>query len=263
MTERPDHDDDEIVSASIDGEATPAEAARVSSDPVLRARRTELEAAAVAVGGSVPGAPEAARERAIAAALDARGTEPATLAVVVPLRRRSSARWLAAAAAVALLAVGLGALLRRGSDSTTSTTAAPEAASSSSGPAGVASSSAAGAPTADSTFGAAAAGTPTTLADQLSARADLGSFATPAALAAALRSPTPAPTTAAGTVSGADRAAAPSTCPAPASLTAIDEVATATLAGQPVVVYVGTGAAGARAFVAVDVGCVTVAAALL
>lgn len=262
MTDRPDHDDDEIVSASIDGEATPAEAARVSSDPVLHARRTELEAAAIAVGGSVPGAPEAARERAIAAALDAMGTEPATPAPVVPLRRRSSVRWLAAAAAVALLAVGLGALLRRGSDTTASTTAAREAASSSSGPAGVASSGAAGAPTADSTLGAAAAATPTTHADQRSATADLGSFATPAALAAALRSPAPAPTTTAGTVTRADGAAA-STCPAPASLTAIDEVATATLAGQPVVVYVGTGATGARAFVAVDAGCATVAAAVL
>lgn len=99
--------DDELVSAVLDGEATPDERARVEADPVLSARLAEFRAVRDAVAAPVP-AP-ADRERAIAAAMAA-GRRPAP---VRELRRRSTfepQRILAVAAALVLV-VGFGFLL--------------------------------------------------------------------------------------------------------------------------------------------------------
>jgi hypothetical protein len=99
--------DDELVSAVLDGEATPDERARVAADPVLAARLAEFTVVAEAVGAPVETPAEAARDAAVAAALaERRRPDP----VVVPLRpRRSNGSFLAIAAAVmgALLLAGL------------------------------------------------------------------------------------------------------------------------------------------------------------
>lgn len=112
--------DDEVVSAVLDGEATPEEVARVEADPVLRARLAAFRSAAAAVGAPVTPADPAARDAAVAAALaaaDELADREASGGAVDELAARRTSRppgrtgtWLAAAAVLAVL-VGLGALL--------------------------------------------------------------------------------------------------------------------------------------------------------
>ncbi|MCU0267043.1 MAG: zf-HC2 domain-containing protein [Acidimicrobiales bacterium] len=123
---------DELVSARLDGEATPEEAARVEADPVLRARLQQFRAqrASIAVPTTLS---DADRERLLRRALDAFDTPtatspwptptpspttadpPAPAAAVVDLsarrRRRRLAGALPAAAAIAALVLGGLALL--------------------------------------------------------------------------------------------------------------------------------------------------------
>jgi hypothetical protein len=122
----PNHptDDDEIVSAVLDGEATPDEVARVAADPVLSARLEVLRRVADAVATPVVPLDEAARTSLIDAAIAAAtGPDAAeTGGVMDELAARRSRRgggsavpWLAAAAVLVAL-VGLGALLLDRSD---------------------------------------------------------------------------------------------------------------------------------------------------
>ena len=66
-----DAPDDEVVSAYLDGEATPDEAARVESDPALQARLGEMRAVVRAVAGPLPPVAADAREALIARVLAA------------------------------------------------------------------------------------------------------------------------------------------------------------------------------------------------
>ena len=118
----PRRPDDELVSAVLDGEATPAERARVEADPVLRARLDEFAAVRDQVAAPVAPRSEAARDAAIAAAVAEAGERRRHRANVVHLRRRQEIpRFLAAAAAVLLVLGGFGYLAsqidRTGDDS--------------------------------------------------------------------------------------------------------------------------------------------------
>jgi len=237
---------DELASALLDGEATEAERARATEPEVAR-RVAAFEALALRVGSPVEPPAAAARDRAIAAALDA----PPELAEPVPISsRRRLPAWLptlgAAAAMIAVVAaVGLVASSGNGDDDETA---------------------GGDADTAETVFeeaaGAAGSGS---VADLFSVTADLGDLATTEELADALR---PLATErAAATTSGAGAAteaaddevqsdaAAPSAGPllcsdrfGPDVLT----VATARLAGRPVVAAVLQAADGSRSFVALD-----------
>jgi hypothetical protein len=112
--------EDELVSAVLDGEATPAERARVEGDPRLRARLASFTAVREAVG-EVPPVADAARDASIANALD-RATDAAfqqpgpdahSLAAARSRRRRRVAT-IVAAAAVAVVAVPLLAIALTG-----------------------------------------------------------------------------------------------------------------------------------------------------
>jgi hypothetical protein len=106
--------DDELVSAVLDGEATPEERARVEADPELSARLTEFTAVRDAVAEPVAPPSDATRERAIAAAKVAVRHHGEPSGTVRPLRRRSRSsdvpRFLAVAAAVLLVLVTFGVL---------------------------------------------------------------------------------------------------------------------------------------------------------
>jgi hypothetical protein len=106
--------DDELVSAVLDGEATPDERARVEADPVLSARLAEFAAARDAVAEPVAPPSAATRERAIAAAKVAVRHHGEPFGTVRPLKRRSRSadvpRFLAVAAAVLLVLVTFGLL---------------------------------------------------------------------------------------------------------------------------------------------------------
>jgi hypothetical protein len=96
----PQHLDDDALSATLDGEATPDEQAHVDSCPACRARADELRAAANLIGAPLAVVDPRARVAAIAAAL---------VAVPTPLARRRRARppgWLVGAAA-AVVALGI------------------------------------------------------------------------------------------------------------------------------------------------------------
>ncbi|MCU1373328.1 MAG: hypothetical protein JWO68_614 [Actinomycetia bacterium] len=114
-----DHLDDDALSASLDGEATPAESAHVESCAECRARADELRAAANAIGTPLPAVDGTARDEAIRAAL-----------LSLPTRLESRrARWQpptwawGAAAAVLVVAVLVPVLGRGGSDGSTNTAA--------------------------------------------------------------------------------------------------------------------------------------------
>ena len=118
----PEHLDDDALSATLDGEATPDEHAHVEACAACRARVDELRAAANAIGTPLAAVEVARRDEAIAAAL---------LALPTPLaarRRRQPPGWvLGAAAAVVALGI-LVPLVNRSSgssrdDSTTSAAA--------------------------------------------------------------------------------------------------------------------------------------------
>ena len=69
MTDFSSHPDDEIVSAHLDGEAAPDEAARIEGDPRSRERLEQFDTVRAEVAAPVPPDPSA-REAALAAALD-------------------------------------------------------------------------------------------------------------------------------------------------------------------------------------------------
>ena len=110
---------DELVSAYLDGEATPAEIAEVEGDAALLARFEELRAVRDAVGAPVPTLPAEQRDQLISAALGVADTEAAARveAKLVP-PRRPQPLFLALAAAVLLIAavVSAGLIGSRGSD---------------------------------------------------------------------------------------------------------------------------------------------------
>jgi hypothetical protein len=112
--------DDELVSAVLDGEATPEERARVEADPELSARLAEFAAVRDAVGAPVAPPSDATRERAIAAAKVAVRHHGEPSGNVRPLKRRSRAadvpRFLAVAAAVLLVLVTFGVLANASGD---------------------------------------------------------------------------------------------------------------------------------------------------
>lgn len=123
-----DHLDDEAISAHLDGEATPEEAAHVDGCETCTARLAELRAASEAIGSPVD-LVFADRDAAVAAALSA-----APASNVVPLagrRRQAPPQWLAVAAAllvVVALVPLLGSLGGGGDDDSAETAATGEAA---------------------------------------------------------------------------------------------------------------------------------------
>ncbi|HEY6533629.1 MAG TPA: hypothetical protein VIY72_15075, partial [Acidimicrobiales bacterium] len=107
MTEPVPPIDDELVSAVLDGEATPAERALVEGSPAGRRRLEQLRATAAAVGEPVEPLSPAVVDRLVGRALDENlRSEPAS--TLSPMARPSRRRWApaVAAAAAAILAVG-------------------------------------------------------------------------------------------------------------------------------------------------------------
>ncbi|MGQ0616184.1 MAG: anti-sigma factor family protein [Acidimicrobiia bacterium] len=241
----PDHID-EIVSAYLDGEATPDEMARVEADPALQARLESLRVAAAAVGSAVPAPSATTRETAVAAALAA--TMPAADQVAddpdadpaAPLadfsagrrRTRRATTWAAAAVVALLAAVGGLALSNRPEDSTSTVAAPPPGTTAESRAA------AAGAGVADRSFTAPFAA-PDSAANADAVTALLGEYPDQAALADAVRAYI-------GLQSGAQDGAAPE---APAVAPADDilagaaenDAAAATAADSPLATTVGGG----------------------
>lgn len=116
MTDTPrDHLDDDVLSAVLDGEATPYENTHAAACAECSARLSTLREASTLVRTAVAPAPDAQRDAAIAAALAA-----AVPSNVVPMRsrRRGVPAWLGAAAAavVAVGAIGLVASSTGGDD---------------------------------------------------------------------------------------------------------------------------------------------------
>ncbi len=115
---------DELVSAYLDGEATPAEVAEVEGDDVLLARVEHLRAVRDAVAAPVPPMSAERRDQAISAALAVVGAEAAERreAKIVPLHRPRQTLLAVAAATIVLAAVvGAGLIASRGSDDSTET----------------------------------------------------------------------------------------------------------------------------------------------
>jgi negative regulator of sigma E activity len=114
---------DELLSAYLDGEATPEDAARIERDPELLARVGELAAVRDAVRSDVPAVDDATREATLARVLSEFEHEapPAVLTTTTQLarRRRDPGRVLATAAAaviaIALLGGAIGMLSRESS----------------------------------------------------------------------------------------------------------------------------------------------------
>jgi hypothetical protein len=116
---------DELASAWLDGELTPAEEAAAAADPTVVRSRAELSAVRDGLSAPVP-VPAERREAHLARALGelggghevGAGAAPAAGATVLPLRahRPGMPTWLARAAAVAALAgaMGVGANALRG-----------------------------------------------------------------------------------------------------------------------------------------------------
>lgn len=129
---------DELVSAYLDNETTPAEADALEHDDALMARSATLSTVRDAVAEPVPPLPAHLRDQLIGAAMAAAEQDtPGSGGVVVPLRRTRQAL-LAAAAAVVVVAAVAGANLlsgRLGSDDHAGmATAAPMAAEAASSP---------------------------------------------------------------------------------------------------------------------------------
>ena len=110
---------DELLSAYLDGEATPAEIAEVEGDDALLARVEELRAVRDAVAAPVPSLSAEQRDQLISAALGVADAEvDARLEAKIVPRHRPQPLFLAVAAAVILLAaaVSAGLLGSRGGD---------------------------------------------------------------------------------------------------------------------------------------------------
>lgn len=246
----PDADElDELASALVDGEASEAERRR-AGDPEVAARVRSFAAVARLVARPVEPVGEGDRDRAVAAALAAFGTEPPLAAGagdVLALRRRRIPAWVGAAAAVAVLAVGAGLLLggRDGAPDDVAQggadTARPEAADDAGASTG------AGAGSAGAPVPATGDGEATILA-----LPDLGSFDDGADLAAAAD----AATAASSDGGSSEQNTASRVLPActtggpPGSEPVL--VAAARLAGQPVTVVVFVEPDGRRSVVAFD-----------
>ena len=117
----PRRPDDELVSAVLDGEATAAERARVTGDPVLAARLAEFEAVAERIRRPVPPVADGTRDRAIERALAAdpaaeADSEVSNLDQARGRRLTRSNRVLAIAAAVVGVMVLAGGLLTLSGD---------------------------------------------------------------------------------------------------------------------------------------------------
>ena len=113
---------DELVSAYLDGEATPAEVAEVEGDDVLLARVEQLRAVRDAVAAPVPPMSAEQRDRMISAALEVADAEAAEHREdkIVPLHRPRQTLLAVAAATIVLAAVvGAGLIASRGSDDST------------------------------------------------------------------------------------------------------------------------------------------------
>jgi hypothetical protein len=121
MTEHDHLRDDEIVSAYLDGEATPAEVARVEAEPALQARLEQFRAGAALVADT-PRADPSARDAHLARARDAfptatndavpddAGPTDATVHDLDAARQRRTRTFIFSAAAV-VVALVLGASL--------------------------------------------------------------------------------------------------------------------------------------------------------
>jgi hypothetical protein len=103
MNQEPTRPDDELVSAVLDGAATPEERARVEADPRLRSRLEEFRQVAALVGEAPEPPSVLDRQRTLAAARRAAGLPSAR-----PPRRTPLVLKVAAAL---VLVVGLGALV--------------------------------------------------------------------------------------------------------------------------------------------------------
>jgi hypothetical protein len=106
--------DDDVVSAVLDGEATPDERALVEGSSAGRRRLSELRAAAEEVGRPVDPLTPATIDRLVGRALDA-GPQPVRGDVAPLHRARAARRWgtaVAAAAAAVLVAGGIVAVAR-------------------------------------------------------------------------------------------------------------------------------------------------------
>lgn len=111
--------EDELVSAYLDGEATPAEIAEVEQNDVLLARVEQLRSVRDAVAAPVAPMSAERREQMISAALAVSDAENAQRreARIVPVHRRRETLLAVAAAAVLLAAVvSAGLIASRGGD---------------------------------------------------------------------------------------------------------------------------------------------------
>jgi len=108
---------DELLSADLDGETTPAEHDRIAADFELRSRQAELMSASGLAGQSPPPLDTATVDDSITRALDALPTNDVDRPIDrrEPSRRRSAklrpVSWLVAAAVVLLAAIGLGLII--------------------------------------------------------------------------------------------------------------------------------------------------------
>jgi hypothetical protein len=109
---------DELVSAFLDGEATPAERAQIEGDPELLKRATELRSVADLVAAPVL-VDRALRSGQIEAALAQSSTAPNITSLETRRKRRLDPRVLSAAAVVLAAIVALPFVFNSGSDDTT------------------------------------------------------------------------------------------------------------------------------------------------
>jgi len=113
MSDATNDSTDELLSADLDGETTPAEHDRIAADPERRSRQAELGSASRLAGQKPPALDTAMVDDSISRALDALPTNDVGPLIHrrEPGRRRSARSgpvpWLVAAAAVLLGAIGL------------------------------------------------------------------------------------------------------------------------------------------------------------
>jgi len=243
---------DEIVSAYVDGVATPDERARVESDPVLVERVATFRRLHDAIAAPPDPVDDEQRTAMIARAL----AETAPSATVHPFRRRSSAVGpIAAAAAIIALFFGLGTWLVASQDNTdadqTTAAAAPQrdASDSKSQPGPAATTPASLGAASPGSFNATGAAPAPQSAEAAKASIYLGGFADEAALRQALlaagNSPPTNPSTTSATRSTSDASSCARTDPAGVTIYAAE------LRGRPVTVVVN----GTRADAIDNVTC--------
>lgn len=232
-----DHDDqmDDIASAHLDGLTTPAEAARVRSDPELAARVERLRQVREAVGApDLQPIDGARRDAAIAAAVRAFEAPAPVTSLQRTGRRATSRRTLAAvgvAAAIALVALVVPFLDRLDSDSADQSRSEEAATALNAAP----DDDAAGGGSSDAATASAPAG-----------GADLGAFSELAALQAAVRAAMEQPTAELGDAtsstisSGTTASQGAGACPEVDARLPRAYSAEATLAGQRVLAVVHT-----------------------